>query len=338
MNKISVLGIDLAKNLFQLHGVDNKGNIVLRKRLSRDTLLSFAANLSKCLIGMEACGGSNYWARELTKLGHEVKLMAPQFVKPYVKSNKNDMADAEAICEAVTRKNMRFVAIKTTEAQDVQAIHRVRSRLVANKTALMNEIRGLLQEYGLAIPQGTNQLKATMVKINEQGKLTPKIKTVTGEVYQELLEVEKKIKFYDQQIKEIHGQNEICQKIEKIDGVGIITATAIFAAIGNAQNFKNGRQLAAYLGLVPRQHSSGGKDKLLGISKRGDSYLRCLLVHGARSVIRCLSTTKREDKHYDAIRGILERRGHNRACVALANKNARIIWALITKEAEYKYA
>lgn len=337
MKKITTVGIDLAKNIFQLHAVDEYGKTVLKKRLSRGQLLPFVANLPACLIGMEACGGSNYWAREFVKLGHDVKLMAPQFVKPYVKSNKNDSADAEAICEAVTRPNMRFVPIKNIESQDMQSLHRIRQRLIKGKTALMNEIRGLIQEYGVIIPQGIMKLKKALNEIIEKDSaLSNKMKSIVREVYQELLDIEEKIKFYDNEIEIVFSQNEACQRLSKIEGVGVITATAIFAAIGTGKNFENGRQFAAYLGLVPRQHSSGGKERLLGISKRGDGYLRSLLIHGARAVIQ--RTTDKSDKRSAWINKLKITRGHNKTCVALANKNARIIWALLAKDQEYKKA
>ncbi len=251
----------------------------------REQVLTFMANLPKCLVGMEACGGASYWARELTKLGHTVKLIAPQFVKPYVKTNKNDQADSEAICEAVARPNMRFVLIKTVEQQDILFIHRVRQRLVKNRTALANEIRGLLHEFGFVIPQGINKIMTKLTEILDEGALSQLSYRTFSELKEEFLENDKKIKELEQRLKIIASQYSNHQQLMTIPGIGLITATALIASIGNASCFENGRQLSAWLGLVPRQHSSGGKDKLLGISKRGDIYLRTLLIQGARAVL-----------------------------------------------------
>ena len=283
MKEVTVLGIDLAKNSFQLHGVSDEGEVILKKAVSRSKLSSIIANLQPCLIGMEACSGANYWAREFQKYGHNVKLISPQFVKPYVKSNKNDANDAEAICEAVSRPSMRFVPIKTLEQQDIQSIHRIRSRLVKEKTALMNSIRGLLHEYGVSIPQGVSSLRKKLIELSE-AEITSTTLFMCKDLYEELLEKEEKIKRYDHKIDEIFASNEMCKKIESVPGVGKKTATIILSALGDGSEFKNGREFAAYLGLVPRQSSTGGKAKLLGISKRGDKYIRSLLVHGARSV------------------------------------------------------
>lgn len=336
--RISVLGIDLAKTVFQLHGVDSVGKVVLTKRLTREKLLGFVANLPKCLIGMEACGGSNYWAREFEKLGHEVKLISPQFVKPYVKSNKNDRADAEAICEAVSRPNMRFVPIKQVEQQDIQSVHRIRERLVKNRTALCNEIRGLLQEYGIVLCKSISKLRSGLPMIIESDK--NQLTTMTRELMRSLLEelqgLESRVLECDQKVKTIHNAHPICKKLTKIPGVGPITATALVAAIVDPQAFKNGRELSAWVGLVPRQSSSGGREKLLGISKRGDVYLRKLLIHGARAALYWVDEKK--DRRSLWAKKLIERRGINRAAVALANKNARTIWVLMARGEEYKEA
>lgn len=336
MNKITVLGIDLAKNVFQLHGVDYRGKTVLKKKIPRSQLIHFMANLPPCLVGMEACGGANHWAREFKKLGHDVKLMSPQFVKPYVKSNKNDASDAEAVCEAVSRPNMRFVPVKEVDQQDLQSIHRIRERLIKGRTALANEIRGLLSEYGLIIPQGISHITKKLPNIlgDAENALTSLTRELFANLLKELREVDEKIKNYDEKIHAIHKAHPVCQNLSTIPGVGPLIATAILAAIGDPRAFKNGREFAAFLGLVPRQNSSGGKNILLGISKRGDVYLRKLLIHGARSTLRWLEP--KNDRLSIWVKKIVERRGTNRAAVALANKNARIIWVLMTKGEDYQ--
>ncbi|AIK95625.1 IS110 family transposase [Candidatus Odyssella acanthamoebae] len=328
---IKTLGIDIAKRVFQLHGVDKRGKTVLKKRIGRDQLLSFIANLPPCLIGMESCSGSNYWARQFQLYGHEVKLMSPQYVKPYVKTNKNDANDAEAICEAVARPNMRFVSIKTIEQQDIQSLHRYRQRVVQQRTALVNQIRGLLSEYGLVAPQGIGCLREKLPQFleNQNNLLTSLALEVFCQLHQDLLEIDKKVKLLDKRIAKICSENKACQRIKKIEGIGPLTATALVSAIGDISNFKNGRHLAAWLGLVPRQHSSGNKKVLLGISKRGDRYLRTLLIHGARAFI---SFAKRRSNWLEKL---IERCGKQKAYVALANKNARIVWSLLAKQTEY---
>lgn len=338
MKKISTLGIDLAKSVFQLHGNDHHGKVVLTKKLSRSLLKNFIVKLKPCLIGMEACSGSHYWAREFEKMGHTVKLMAPQFVKPYVKTNKNDAADAEAIAEAVVRPNMRFVPVKQTGHQDIQCLHRIRQRLVKNKTALGNEIRSLLHEYGFVIPASFYQLKKNILLLLEDSEngLTPALRELILDLWEEFKDLEKRIVIYDAKVKKIYETNTECQRIGKIEGIGPVTATAIIASVSNPHVFKNGREMASWLGLVPRQNSSGGKSVLLGISKRGDCYIRSLLIHGSRSVLKKASI--KTDSRSQWITKVKEKRGFNRACVALANKNARIIWALLAHKEEYRKA
>lgn len=341
--EVTTIGIDIAKRIFQIHGVDKNGKTILKKKLMRDQVLTFMSNLPKCLVGMEACGGSSYWARELTKLGHNVKLMAPQFVKPYVKTNKNDQADSEAICEAVARPNMRFVPIKTAEQQDILFIHRVRQRLVKNRTALANEIRGLLHEFGFIIPQGINKIVTKLTEILDEGDLSQLSYRTFSELKEEFLENDKKIKELEQRLKIIASQYSNHQQLMMIPGIGLITATALIASIGNASCFENGRQLSAWLGLVPRQHSSGGKDKLLGISKRGDIYLRTLLIQGARAVlsskIRLTTEEQKSKKDYSKFTewmfNLSERNGHNKTTVAVANKLARVVFAVLSSGNDY---
>jgi len=286
--KATTIGIDLAKSMLQVHGVDARGNAVVRKQLKRDQVLPFFGNLVACRIGMEACGSAHYWARKLEKLGHSVKLMAPQFVKPYVKTNRNDAADAEAICEAVSRPNMRFVPIKNGEQQAVLALHRARQGFVTARTAQANQIRGLLSEYGIVIPQGLSHVSKRLSEILEDGEndLPGVFRQLLQRLGDHLRELHRQVGELELQIQLWHRQHEASCRLAQIPGIGPLTASALVASVGNAKSFANGRQLAAWLGLVPRQHSSGGKSVLLGISKRGDSYLRMLLVHGARAVIR----------------------------------------------------
>jgi len=265
---ISILGLDLAKNVFQLHGVDSAGKVVITKRLSRAKLINYIAKLSPCLIGMEACGGANYWARKFQSFGHEVKLMSPQFVKPYLKSNKNDFNDAEAICEAVSRPNMRFVSIKSIEQQDMQSVHRIRSQLIQGRTAKANQIRGLLAEYGIIIAKQLHNIRLKLPEILEdaQNELSFLMRKELKSLYQDLVVFDQRIKEQDLAIQEIFDNSENCKRIAEIEGIGLITATAVVAAIGDPASFKNGREFSAWLGLVPRQSSSGNKQQLLGIT------------------------------------------------------------------------
>jgi transposase len=333
--KITTIGVDLAKEVFQIHGVDAHGKAVLRKQLRRSEMAKFFANLEPCLIGMEACGSAHYWARKLGEFGHTVKLMAPQFVKPYVKTNKNDMADAEAICEAVSRPNMRFVSIKNIEQQAILSVHRARHGFVKARTAQANQIRGLLSEFGIVIPKGIKSIGKRMPDILEDGEnsLPGTMRKLLERLNDNLKEMDRQVAELELQIKLWHHGNEASRKLEAIPGIGPITASAIVATIGNAQEFKNGRQLAAWLGLVPKQHSSGGKQTLLGISKRGDTFLRTLLIHGARAVIR-FAENKAEPNLW--LCKLIGRRNKNVAAVALANKNARIVWALLAKGKIYE--
>jgi transposase len=334
--EIKVLGIDLAKQSFQIHGVDGNGKVVVRKTLSREKLLEYMAQLKPCLVGMEACGGAHDFARKFRQYGHTVRLMAPQFVKPYVKSNKNDRADAEAICEAVQRPNMRFVPIKSVDQQDLQSLHRVRSMVIAHRTALINQIRGLLMEYGIIIPQGASQVRSHLPDIlaDPANGLTAEMRALLIGLRNELLHSDERVGEHDAKIKAIAEHHPVCLVLLAIPGIGPMIATALVAAVGDPSVFKNGREMAAWLGLVPRQHSTGGKDRLLGISKRGDVYLRTLLIHGARSAIRVADT--KEDWRSRWMLDVMTRRGENIAAVALANKNVRIAWALLTKGEKYR--
>ena len=326
--KTTTIGIDLAKIVFQIHGVDERGKVSVRKQLKRAEMSSYFANLEPCLIGMEACGSAHYWARKLEGYGHTVKLMAPQFVKPYVKTNKNDMADAEAICEAVARPNMRFVAIKTVEQQAILSVHRARQGFVKARTAQGNQIRGLLAEFGIVIPQGIRSITKQMPEILEDGEngLPGAMRNLLERLTENLKEMDRQVKELEEKIQLWHRENAASRKLAEIPGLGPITASAIVATVGDAREFKNGRQLAAWMGLVPKQHSSGGKQTLLGISKRGDTYLRTLMIHGARAVIRFAENNAKPNVWLGKL---MARRNKNIAAVALANKNARIVWALL---------
>jgi transposase len=334
--KITTIGIDLAKNVFQVHGVDGRGKAVLKKQLKRAQVAAFFANLPPCLIGMEACASAHYWARKLGAFGHTVKLMAPQFVKAYVKTNKNDAADAEAICEAVGRPTMRFVPVKNAEQQAVLALHRARQGFVKTRTAQANQIRGLLAEYGIVIPQGIAHIAKRLPEILEDGEneLPGVFRELLQRLGDHLKELDRQVGELEVQIQRWHRQNEASKKLAQIPGIGPITASALVASIGDAKSFENGRQLAAWLGLVPRQHSSGGKQLLLGISKRGDTYLRTLLIHGARAVIRVAQGKAGYAQSWLA--RLLGRRNPNVAAVALANKNARTVWALLAQGRDYQ--
>jgi transposase len=332
---IKTIGLDIAKNVFQLHGVDVNGKTVLRKQLRRDKVLEFFANATPCLIGLEACSGAHYWARELIKLGHDSRLISPQFVKPYVKGNKNDANDAEAICEAVGRPAMRFVPIKSIEQQDIQMLHRVRSGLVKERTALANRIRGLLAEYGIIVAIGLVKVRQQLPDILEDAEngLTMAARTVFADLQEQLIELDRQVTAYDDKIQTVHRASEASQRLSTVPGIGPITATALLAALGDGKAFGSARQVAAWLGLVPRQDSSGGKPKLLGISKRGDVYLRTLLIHGGRAVVN--AAAKKDDAQSRWINELVKRRNINIAAVAVANKNARIVWALLTKSEKY---
>ena len=335
MNKISVIGLDLAKNVFQVHGIDTDGEVVVRKQLKRSQLRQFFARLEPCLIGMEACGGAHYWSRELTGLGHTVRMMAPVFVKPYLKTNKNDRNDAEAICEAVQRPNMRFVQPKTPEQQAVLHLHHGRRLLVRHRIALSNHMRGVLSEYGIVMPQGVKVISRRLPELLEDADngLPMLARHLLAELKAEHDQLIERIECLEGRIKAWHATNSVSQRLASIPGIGILTATALAATVGEGQDFRTGRQLAAYLGLVPRQASSGGKARLLGISKRGDGYLRSLLIHGARAVISHIQRRLRSGQPGGNpwVEQLLLHRHPNKVAVALANKMARIAWVLLAR-------
>ena len=334
MEEVTTVGIDLAKNVFSLHGVDEAGKTVLRRTVRRERLVETVAALSPCLIGMEACSGAHEWGRRFQQHGHTVKLMAPKFVAPYRKSDKNDGNDAEAVCEAVSRPSMRFVPVKSTEQQALLAVHRVRQGFVVERTALINRLRGLMSEFGVVLALGSVTVRRQAAQAAEQ--LPELARGAIGDLLEQLRVLDERIAKYDKQIEAQAGLSEPARRLMQIRGVGPTTALAIVATVGDAREFKNGRQFAAWIGLVPAQHSTGGKSRLGHISKRGDAYLRNLFVQGARSVLQVAGA------HQDRIsRWALElqqRRGYYRALVAIANKNARIAWALLAKRESVRRA
>jgi len=332
------IGLDLAKYVFEVHGVDQHGKIAVRKRLRRDAVSRFFANLAPCLVGMEASNGAHYWARVLTGLGHEVRLISPQFVTPYVKSNKNDRNDAEAICEAVGRPTMRFVPPKSADQLAVQAVHRIRRRLVTDRVKLANQIRGLLSEHGVVIARDITRLRRSLAVIvgSSDDGLSDLVRALISELQVELTELDRRIASYDRRIRDLFRNSDVCQRLGKIEGIGPVTATALIVAVGDPKCFKNGRQFAAWLGLVPKQRSSGGRARLSGISKRGDRYLRTLLIHGARAAL--VRAGGKQDPRSLWLSKLRERRHPNVAAVALANKNARIVWAMLSRDKSYEPA
>ncbi len=331
----SVVGLDIAKNIFHCYSLDGEAKVI-KKKLKRVELLAFFANYPASLIGIEACGGAHHWARELIKLGHEVVLLNARYVKSFVVGNKNDFNDAQAIFDAVTRPNKRVVAIKTLEQQDMQLIHKVRQGLVDQRTALVNQLRGLLSERGMVIHQGINQVRKQLPLILEDAEnaLTPLSREIFAEYYEKLQQLDDAIKEQDQRIGRLCRENERSRRFLEVPGVGPMTASIVAADIGSGKGYHSSRDYAASLGIVPRQHSSGGKDVYLGISKRGNRYIRTLLIHGARAVLK--NCSGKTDKLSRWLQALIERRGFNKAAVALANKNARILWALASKEEAYE--
>lgn len=330
------IGLDLAKYVFEVHGVDSHGKVAVRKRLRRDAVARFFVNLPPCVVGMEASNGAHYWARVLSDLGHEVRLISPQFVTPYVKSNKNDRNDAEAICEAVGRPSMRFVPPKSVDQLAIQAVHRIRRRLVADRVRLVNQIRGLLCEHGIVMARDIAKLRRGLAVIvgNADDGLSEMIRALMRDLQAELTDLDARIAIYDRRIREIFRTSEPCQRLGKIEGIGPVTATALIAAVGDRTCFKNGRQFAAWLGLVPKQRSSGGRARLFGISKRGDRYLRTLMIHGARAALS--RAGGKQDPRSLWLGKIQQRRHPNVAAVALANKKARIAWAMLSGGTSYE--
>jgi len=338
--KLSRVGVDLAKSVYQLHGVDRSGKTVWKRRLRRNQWLKALMDKAEpgCVIGMEACTGAHHWARELQSRGYEVRLIAPQFVKPYVKSNKNDANDAEAICEAMGRPHMRFVTVKSVQQQDIQATHRVRTELKDHRNAKANQIRGLVAEYGLVAPQTLLALRKALpcwLEDAENG-LTDHFRSLLHGLWGDLLTLEDRLKELDKEIEKIARSNEVAQRLQQLRGVGPLVATALVATVGDGAQYKKGRQMAAALGLTPRQFSSGDKHRLYGISKRGDVYLRTQMIHGARAVVS--QAKHRDDPLSRWVTDIAKRRHPNVAAVALANKTARMAWAMLQDDTDYNPA
>ncbi len=333
---IETLGIDIAKNVFQLHGVNRNGRPVVKRRVMRDQLLAVMAQIERCTVVVEACTGAFYWQRKFEDLGHRVKIISPQYVKPFVRRQKTDRNDAEAICTAARQQHMTFVPTKTVEQQDIQALHRARQRMVNHRTAVVSQIRGLLLDRGFAIAKSITRARRMIPEIlsDLENELTALAREAINELYDLFRDLDRRIGVFDKKIDLVFRASETCQRIAKIKGVGPKTATAMIAAVGDGSEFKNGRHLAAWLGLVPRQHSSGDRIVLMGISKRGNQQLRTLLVHGARSVVR--TAPNKTDPNNQWVNQLRERRGFNRATVAVANKNARIIWAVLRSGEPYR--
>jgi transposase len=336
MQRIATIGLDIAKSVFQVHGVDAAGQVVVRRQLKRRQVLAFFQKLPPCLIGIEACASSHYWARELHALGHTVRLIPPAYVKPYVKRQKNDAVDAEAICEAVTRPNMRFVPIKTIEQQGCLVLHRTRHLLVRQQTATINSIRAHLAEFGIVAPvgrRGVERLLEVIADANDS-RVPEVARTCVAALGAQLRQLKAQILELDRRIMAWHRSNETSRRLNQIPGVGPLLATALVASIADPQVFRSGRDFSAWVGLVPRQNSSGGKEKLGNISKRGDRYLRSLFTTGALAVIRYAKI--HGTKHRPWLVALLARRPTKVAAIALANKLARIAWALMTKGTRYK--
>ena len=334
--QISTIGVDLAKNVFQVHGVDSQGKVVLTRQLRRKQMIEFFCKIPPCLIGMEACATSHYWARELSKLGHTVRMIPASYVKAYVKRSKNDAADAAAICEAVTRPSMRFVPVKTAEQQATLMLHRARDLLIRQRTQLINALRAHLAELGLIAEQGRDGVAKLVAIVSDEGNLQA-LPTMMRQALQVVLNqlgaLQQQIGELDRCIQEQHRASEASRRLESIPGIGVIGATAIAATITDPSVFKTGRDLAAWIGLVPRQNSTGGKERLGGISKQGDRYIRRLLVGGAMAVVQ---QARRHPEKYPWIVKLLAKKPAKLVAVAVANKTARIAWAILTRGGTYR--
>ncbi len=332
MDNIKLIAIDIAKSIFHVRAVNHCGKAIYDKKVRREKLFDTVLSLSdKATIAMESCATSHYWGRRFQSQGYTVKLIAPQFVKPYVKSHKNDRADAEAIAEAASRASMRYVEIKTAEQQSLQFVHRIRTRLIGNRTALMNEARAILSEFGYITAKGKASLKRFIVcTLNKQDTEFPDAaKKLVSNLYEEICDIDERIVIYDKQLKSLAKSDPTCQKLQTIHGIGYVAATALLGSFGKAKQFKNGRSLAASVGLVPDQHSSGGKERLGRITKKGDGYIRQLLVHGGRAVLR--TAHQHKDPYRLWATKLRNLKGYNKASVALANRNARIAWVILSK-------
>lgn len=336
MGDITTIGLDLAKSVFQVHAVDEMGSVMMRKRLRRSQVLAFFAEIPPCLIGLEACATAHHWARELIALGHEARLMPPNYVKAYVKRNKHDVADAEAICEAVRRPSMRFVPVKTAEQQSALMMHRARDLLIRQRTMLVNALRGHLAEFGLIEAQGLHKVAilTAIVMDEKDGRIPDVARQVLKIIVSHIEHIQTQIAGLERQVLAWHKNNPVSQRLATIPGIGPIIATAIAATVADPNIFRSGREFAAWLGLVPRQNSTGGKARLGGISKRGDGYLRRLLVNSAHTVLLCSKQAKTDPW----LTSLLSRKPRLVAAVALANKTARVAWAIMSRHDTYRHA
>jgi len=332
---VTIIGLDIAKSVFQVHGADDAGNPLIRRKLRRRDVVRFFVNIERCLIGIEACHSSHYWARELIALGHDVRLIPTQYVRPFRRGGKNDANDAEAICDALSRPSINTVAVKSAEQQSVQSLHRSRERLIHQRTSTANQIRSLIAEEGVVCSRGITQLRRCLHEvIADPDGITPLLRSLIGQSLEQLAALDQWIGELDLKIHELARQSTVCRQLTRLPGVGPVIATAILGTVGSAHAFRNGRQFAASLGLVPGQRSSGGRTLLLGITKRGDAYLRKLLVQGARAIMRVVD--RHDDRQSQWVRQLLERRHKHVVVVALANKLARTIWALLVKGEQFE--
>jgi transposase len=335
---IKLIAIDLAKDVFQIEGVNDQGRVIFKKRLKRSELLTFTAQLPACRIAMEACGGSHFWSRKFLEQGHAPCLIAAKLVKPFKKtSQKNDEHDAHAIGEAAQRPSMRYVGMKSLSQQDLQSLHRVRAQFVRHRTASVNQCRGISMEYGLVMPEGINKFREHFPSILEEDNgLTPIVRELLRSVKSMIDQLDIEIANIEKKIKAVGGENRDYQRLMGVPGVGPMTASLFLASVGDVSAFKNGRHLAAWAGLVPRQHSSGGHTKLMGITKAGDQDLRVMLVHGARALIQATRKKDGKDPQSQWILRLLEKKGWNVTAIAVANKNCRVMWHLVKHQEEFK--
>jgi len=336
---VKIIGVDIAKRYFQVHGINASGMVTMRRKISRDSFLKLLADLPSCLIGLEAGSGAHHWAREIARLGHDVRLMPPQFVRPYVKTNKNDAADAEACCEAVQRPGMRFVPVKSLGQQAAMAVHRVRDHLVRQRTGTINALRGHLAEYGIvaaALRGGLNQLFSIVEAEDDDEYVPDSVKQLLRMLVAEIRAADAHIAELDRKLKDFAGAEEACRRLIEVPGIGPVIATIVVATVPDEQRFSSGRHFSAWLGLTPKQHSTGGKERLLGISKRGDAYMRRQFINGARSLVRIASG--RTGGYWDWINALLARRAFNVVTVAVANKLARVAWALQARGTRWRAA
>jgi transposase len=332
---LELLAIDLGKRSFHLYGIDTDG-VILSRKVSRVKLAEVVGNLAPTAIAMEACASAHYWGRCWLTVGREVRLINPRFVKPFVKGSKNDAVDAEAIFEAAMRPTMRFVPVKSRDQQDLQSLHRARDRLICQRTALINHTRGLLAEYGVVLPQGPWRFTAQAPAAVAGADLSDLARAIFSELLDQLDDLDRRVKKLDATIVGLCRTNETCRRLAKLPGVGPVVATAIVAAVNDGRQFRSGREMAAWIGLVPRQYTTGGKPRLGGIGRRANHYLRRQLIHGARAVVSRLP--KHDDRRSTWLKALVARRGFNRTIVALANKTARIAWALLNRKEEYAIA